>query len=347
VKVLVAGDFAHAIYEPDFCHGLRENGATVAEFHAQRFFGPLPIMKRAQDKLLFGPGIVLANLALIKACRREKPDVLLCWRAAWLRPETLRAARVAGARTISLYNNDDPFGPDRDSRRWRKFRQTIPAADVCFAYREENLAEYRVAGAKSVHLLRSYFREERHHPIALTEAEQARFDCDVVFAGHCEDDERLALMDALLATELRVRIFGTSWEKFARGHRWEGLKIEPVYGDDYLRAIAGAKVALVFLSRRNRDQYTRRCFEIPAIGTPMLAPRTKVLKSLFEEETEAAFYEDAGELIAQARRLRADEALRVRMAAAARGRLARDGDDVIGRSARFLRDLGFTPSPRS
>jgi hypothetical protein len=52
-------------------------------------------------------------------------------------------------------------------------------------------------------------------------------------------------------------------------------------------------------------------------------------------------------MIAQARRLRDDEALRGRMAAAARARLERDGDDVIGRAAQFLQDLGFTPSPRN
>ena len=340
MKVLVAGDFAHAIYEPDFCDGLRANGARVAEFHALRFFGPGSLLRRAQDKSLLGPGPLLANAALLAACRRERPDLLLAWRASWLHPLTIRAARGAGARRVALYNNDDPFGPDRDTLRWRKFRRTIPAADLCFAYRAQNLADYRAAGAREVHLLRSYYRKERHHPPALTDADRARFGCDVVFIGHCEPDTRLEQMDALFASGLDVKLFGTGWRLHARGRRWENRVVEALHGDDYVRAIAAAKVALVFLSARNRDDYTRRCFEIPAIGTAMLAPRTETLRALFEEGREVALYSNTEELLSTARALVADPERRARMAAAARARCERDGYDVVGRARQFLADAG-------
>jgi len=340
MKILVAGDFAHPIYEPDFCEGLRANGAEVVELHLRDYLGPGSLIRRAQEKLLFGPGILLANMALIDACRRERPDAALCWRAPCLTPSTLRLARLAGARRIVLYNNDDPFGPDRNALRWRRFRRTIPAADVCFAYRQINLAEYRAAGAREVHLLRSWYRRDIHRPTLLSQAEHARFDCDVVFVGHCEPDERLHWMDALFESGLQVKLFGTDWETHARGHRWEGRPIQPVYGEEYVKAIAAAKVAVVFLSRRNRDQYTRRCFEIAAIGTPMLAPRTTELQGLFEEGSEVAFYRDGHELVQTARALVADSARRAAMAAAARARCERDGDDVNGRARAFLADLG-------
>jgi spore maturation protein CgeB len=117
-----------------------------------------------------------------------------------------------------------------------------------------------------------------------------------------------------------------------------------VWGDDYARAIAGARIALVFLSGRNRDNYTRRCFEIPAIGTLMLAPRTQELLSLYRADEEAAFFGTADELIGQVRRYLADSELRARVAAAGHARCVRDGYDVDSRARQFLVDLGVCQS---
>ena len=66
--------------------------------------------------------------------------------------------------------------------------------------------------------------------------------------------------------------------------------IEPVFGDDYAKALCGAKVCLAFLSKLNRDSYTRRCFEIPACGNVMLAERTADLCRMFKEDEEACFF---------------------------------------------------------
>ena len=47
----------------------------------------------------------------------------------------------------------------------------------------------------------------------------------------------------------------------------------------------------------NNDKYTRRCFEIPACGTMMLAQKTNELKSLYKEGTEAAFFSGKEDLL--------------------------------------------------
>ncbi len=331
MKVLVCGDFAFEFYEPDFCWALREAGAEVVEFPVAKYFTPL---RAAQTKLALGPGIALAGAALVAACAREKPDAVLLWRTPWARPLTLWLARAAGARQIALYNNDDPFGPDRDLRIWRAYRRLIPHADLCLAYREVNLADYRAAGARRVALLRSGFHPLRHRPLAVAPA------ADVVFVGHCEDDDRLDAVDALARSGLRVQIFGTGWERFLRGRPGARyLPIQAALGEAYVRAIASAKVALAFLSRRNRDGYTRRCFEIPAIGTLMLAPRTPELLQLFREDAEAAFFSSPEELVAQARRYCADDPLRARVAAAGRARVLADGHDLVSRARELLREL--------
>jgi hypothetical protein len=330
------------MYERAFCDALRRVGAEVVEFSVSHFLGPGELLRRAQTKYCLGPGVMAANAALVASCAAHKPTVVLAWRTPWLRPAGLRAARWVGGCRVVLYNNDDPFGRDAEMRIWRRFRKLIPVADACFSYRRVNLVEYQAAGAKAVALLPSYFEPAIHRPIALTEADRKRFETDVVFVGHCEPDDRLELVDRLIDSGIRLRLFGTSWEKHASGHRWrDRLPITDVRGDDYARAIAAARIALVFLSKRNRDDYTRRCFEIPAIGTLMLAPRTQELLSLYREDEEAAFFGTADELIAQVRRYMADPELGGRVAAAGHARCLRDGYDVDSRARQFLVDLGL------
>jgi spore maturation protein CgeB len=341
-RILVVGDFRWTIYERSFCDALRRIGAEPIELPVWNLFGPGDLLRRAQTKYCAGPGVAAANLALIAACIRHKPDLVLAWRTPWLAPWAIKAARSAGARRLVLYNNDDPFGQDAEMWIWRRFRKLIPHADACFVYRQVNLEEYMRAGAKAAGLLRSYFDPAVHRPVEVRENDRKRFETDVVFVGHCEPDGRLAMIDRLIDAGVRLRLFGTGWETHASGHRWQDrLPIVALRDEDYVRAIAASRIALVFLSHRNRDTYTRRCFEIPAIGTLMLAPRTPDLLTLYREDEEAAFFDSADELIAQVRRYLADPEGCQRVAAAGRNRALRDGHDVDSRARRFLVDLGF------
>lgn len=58
-----------------------------------------------------------------------------------------------------------------------------------------------------------------------------------------------------------------------------------------------AKIAIVFLSHINYDSYTRRCFEIPAAKTLMIAPYNDEMASLFIDGKEAVFYHNAEEFV--------------------------------------------------
>jgi spore maturation protein CgeB len=337
MRILVTGDFAWDQYEPSFCRALRTAGATVEELRVGSW-PALDVLRRAQMKYVVGPAVWAANAALLAGCARSRPDAVLAWRCAWLHPLVVRALRARRIRVV-LYNNDDPFGPDRDWRMWRAFRRAIPHVDACFAYRDVNVPEYRDAGARKVFLLRSWFDPEVHRPLTLDADQRARFESDVTFAGHWEDDGREKVLDAMMRAGLRVRVFGSAetWAPVARRMGWG--PVEPALGDDYARALCGTKIALAFLSRRNRDDYTRRCFEIPAVGTAMLAPRNKTLTSMFREGEEALFYGSPEEAVDVARRYVADDVARSRIAAAGHARCLRDGHDIVSRARTMLVDL--------
>jgi len=73
--------------------------------------------------------------------------------------------------------------------------------------------------------------------------------------------------------------------------------------DKYRETINQAKIAVVFLSGKNQDVYTRRCFEIPACGTAMLLPDNQFLKNIFAEDISAVYYNNTQSIIGSIRML--------------------------------------------
>ena len=109
---------------------------------------------------------------------------------------------------------------------------------------------------------------------------------DVLFIGHFSKD-RLNIINYLLENNIKVKIFGPGWNVGPLSKQYCYDKpILPIYGDDYFRAIKQSKICLAFLSKLNRDVYTRRNFEITAMGTLMLSERTKELTNKFKKKTE-------------------------------------------------------------
>lgn len=339
MRILVVGDFAYDHQEPSFCRALRGAGASVEELRVWKPWRVLDAGRRAQFKYVVGPEILRANARLVAMCARVRPHVVLAWRTPWLYPAAVKRLQRLGSRLV-LYNNDDPFGPDRHFPIWRAFRNLIPLADACFAYRSVNVDEYRAAGARRVSILRSYYDPAVHRRIALTAEGRRAFDADVTFVGHHEHDGRTDALEALMDAGLRVRVFGGGWERLGANPRWRHLlPIKEVFGDDYARALSATKIGLVFLSKRNRDEYTRRCFEIPAVGTMMLAPRTPELLSLFTEDVETAYYSNTSELVEKACLYASDERLRARVSHQGHVRCLADGHDALSRARTFLEEL--------
>jgi spore maturation protein CgeB len=215
----------------------------------------------------------------------------------------------------------------------------VPIYDAVLAYREHNLTEFQAAGARRVRMLRSWYMPRRNHPVQLDTADQKKYGCDVVFIGHHEPDQRTALLEAVARAGVDLKLFGHApdWNPvLAHSPALRHLSpVHLVWGDDYNKALCGAKIALCFLSKLNRDTYTRRCFEIPASGTMLLSEYSDDLASMYTPGVEADYFRDAESLVAQLHRYLADDALRQSVAAAGARRVREDGHDVVSR----MRDL--------
>jgi hypothetical protein len=349
LKILVAGAWFSAIHESALAGAFERLGHEVVRFPWQPYFAPAhealsgacAAWLRFQDKYLWGPRFTRLNHDLLALAQREQPDLLFVYRGTHITPRTLAAVKSSVPRCVlASYNNDDPFGPAQPPWYWRHFVAALARYDLALAYRRHNLAEFQTHGAKRVELLRSWYIPAQNRRIPLSDAERERYECDVVFVGHYEADHRVACLEEVVRRGWRLKLFGPGYEWDAVLRDNPLLKhlvpVQLVWQDDYNRALSGAKAALCFLSKLNRDTYTRRCFEIPATGALLLSERTSDLQTLFAEDGDAAYFSDAAELGVQLDRYLRDDALRERVAANGHARLLRDGHDVDARARKVL-----------
>ena len=353
MRILMAGEGYWPWYQEACAKALRSLGHVVRDFSWFGYFAarpderaealPISLSARIQNRLKFGPRMTSLNRALLEEVLAFRPDVLFVYNGTNVFRDTLVEIQARHPNTFLVqYCNDNPFGKGSSRLLWRHLIHAIPAYDLHFVYRHQNIEDFRRAGARAVELLRSYYIPETNHRVSLS-PEDDRFLCDVVFAGHYEDDDRAEYLEAICRAGYRLNLFGGGWgaapKRLHPSSPSRGLyPIRPAVGEDYLKALCGARIALCFLSKLNRDTYTRRNFEIPATGTFMLSEYTEDLASLFKEGWEAAFFRTKPEFMEKiAYYLRHDSE---REAIAQRGyeRLARDGHDVV---SRMRQALGF------
>jgi spore maturation protein CgeB len=346
MKIMIVGAWQWLQYEEAFSYGLQRNDVAVSKLATAQFFqGYLGRLQQALP--LPGMALFKLNRSVIKQAVTDRPDAILFWRPTHILPSTLKALHKLGILTAS-YNNDDPFGPRAHGNvpwhhhwLWFWHLRCLPYFHRNFFFRQVNCEEALNLGARHAKVLMPYFIPWKDKPVELSGDELDRFESDVVFAGHYEADGREDLLQALINAKIRVRIWGGHyWQRSVLWKSFESTNpIRPAEGDDYRKALCGAKICLAFLSKLNRDSYTRRCFEIPACGQLMLAERTNDLLQLFREDEEAVFFSSQDELIQKVEWLLENPEIRNRIAAAGLRRVWSDHHDVISRAHQFLANI--------
>ena len=293
--VLLGGDWTWHYYERARASGFGELDWEVIEFRQPSDEDALGF---AGSKLRYARALRGLNRRFLDTVARTRPDIVFLERCDLILPESIRAVRDVSARTVVFqFHNDDPFIGLKRRFKYRHFLRSLPDADATFVFRPVNVEDARRFGARIVEVLPPYYVGALHHPVP-----DRVVDYDVVFVGHYEPDGRAQAIEALAAAGLRVGLFGTFWDKAPRSCTWiRSQSVVPVRGAEYRRTLSRAKMALVFLSRLNRDVWTTRCFEIPACGVAMLAPDNEHMRAFFTPE-ETIYYRDGDvdDLVAKA-----------------------------------------------
>ncbi len=308
MNILLIGEWRSKIHE-ERCHNALSNlGHIVTKFKWYTYFETnnnlLRFFYKFQNKYLIGPKLNKINNKIIKINLAKNFDAIFIYRGSLIKKETLIHIKKDKPNIkIIGYNNDNPFSKDYPKWLWRHFIKCIPYYDLVCAYRIENINQLYDLGAKKVELLRSWYDPEFNYPIKLNSLDKKKYGCDIVFVGHYEDDERVECLKKLVVSGFNVKIWGP-------GYDWDPIllkipelkhlvPIQLVWEEEYNKAICGAKIALCFLSKLNKDTYTRRCFEIPACEVMMLSSYSDDLNNLFINDNEIVMFKTVDELISK------------------------------------------------
>jgi|APSaa5957512535_1039671.scaffolds.fasta_scaffold21223_2 spore maturation protein CgeB len=355
MKILVAGDWYSDVHEDGVYQAYQEIGHDVFKFKWYQYFqleeNSSPFLSiinsfwcKFQDKFIVGPIVSKINYDFIKTIEGCQPDVISLYRATHITKKTLRKIKDKNPSIFLIsHNEDDPFTKGHPYWLWRHFHAAIPEYDLVLAHRLRNVEQYENAGAKNVKFLRSWFAPERTHAVELSSDDKLKFECDVVFAGHFEDDGRVEYLEEIVKNGFKLKLFGPGkyWDPVLQESELlrHLVPLQQVWGNDYNKALCGAKVALCFMSKLNKDTYTRRCFEIPATKTVLVSEHSDELATLYNSGVEADFFKSKQELIQILHRYVNNEAYRKSVAEAGYARVVADGHDVISRMKKGLKWL--------
>lgn len=258
----------------------------------------LRILRNIQRHLLIGPGVVKYNHELIRMARATRPEIIWIDQGILLWPGTVRTLHSTHA--LLLCYTSDYFG--HQEYVWRYYLSAIGLYDVHVVTNKLNVPKLQHKGARKIIKAEFGYDPALHRPPRLTQEDRVRYKADAIFIGHWEPTTEQMILH-LKKYGLRVKVWGTGWKKARHRHLLDssdGIGIQPIFGEDYVKALAASKICLCFLSKWNRNQSAGRTFEIPAIGGFLLGERTPDHLGCYEEGRHAEFFGTAQEMVQKA-----------------------------------------------
>lgn len=279
------------------------------------------------------------NRTLLRLAERHQPDLIWIEKGVMIQPRTLAEVRrlLPGVR-LAAYSEDDMA---LAHNRTRAFTDGLVLYDTVFTTKAANMdpGELAALGARRVVLVDKAFDPYQHTPLDITEADRAALGADVGFVGTFETERAQSLL-FLAENGIRVRVWGNGWASMTARHPNLAIEGRAVVNTSqnpaYTKTICATRINLAFLRKLNRDRQTDRSVEIPACGGFMLAERSDDHARLFDEGTEAAFFDGDDEMLCKVRHFLANEDERAAIARAGRERCLASGYDEGSRLRKML-----------
>jgi spore maturation protein CgeB len=295
------------------------------------------LTRQWQRRFQRGSVVDRINDEVLMAAKEFRPEIVWAEKQEFLREETIETIRVGGAKLIHF--TPDPYF----SLSWKRTRLMDSAMahfEVLVYCKSYERGSYKALRKPLVYMPLG-FCDQTHRPLPSTDPQ---WSCDVGFLGGWEP-RREKFLATVARAGVNLKIRGAHWD-FLRDGRWTlrrqiilrqlagggrfrihrnpalaaTFQGNEVYGDDYARALTGARIGLGLLRKVSPDQHTTRTFEIPACGSFLLADRTDEHQEFFVESKEAEFFSSVDELVEKVRFYTANDASRQRIAAAGRHR---------------------------
>jgi spore maturation protein CgeB len=273
---------------------LRELGCT-AEFFAARAIGGIETslqkaMQKAANLLLREPER-LVERRLFATIERLQPELILVILGSQLSPKTVQLLRARSQAPIVCWCQDSMTTLGRQYLLGAQY-------DAVFVKDRYMQSEFsRVFRATPFHYLPEACNPRVHRALQLDSAEQARLGCDVMIAGSLYY-YRQEIIAALRAFNVKIYGHRPSWFL----DRLPGLHVgREVYGEDKVRAVRAARIALNTLHYSEINGLNCRAFELAGCGAFQIVSARPVLAEHFRIGEEIETFENIDELVEKVR----------------------------------------------
>ena len=299
IKVLLVGSMTNNnVYEKPLEKGFIANNCTVKIF---RSFDPFKLNLFNYTKHIFQERLRISfflkkkNLALINKVKIFKKEIVFLWRTITILPWALNEIKKQNPNIkIYLYHNDNPYNGFINFVKYRHYLNSIKYSDISYVYRPSDKKDILKYLPNKVCLLKPNYISYLHKPNI-----ESKKRNDVIFIGHYTND-RAKSLNELYLNNIKFEIYGNGWLSSKYKKLWKNIKISKGIKDkNYVKKICNAKIAIGFLSKKNKDVYTRRCFEIPACKTLLMAPKTNEIQKILKNNKEVVLWNNTKDLVSK------------------------------------------------
>lgn len=193
------------------------------------------------------------------------------------------------SKKILYFCGDNPF-IKRDNLRWKNLNESFSLIDlIIFHINSRKIYAKKFKINNYLLTLPPYYKKIHLNNIKLRKKK------NIVFIGTWFP-ERGKFFYELKKLGLDFDIYGSRWEKDKKYYSFlkENIKKTLKY-EETVKIIKNYKINLGLLSKENKDDITRRCIEIPAVGSLLCCQRTNTLKKILKENKEAIYFSNSKE----------------------------------------------------
>jgi len=288
--MIVGSDKVYAI-ENLYARYLAAEGAEVYQFAAQSLFYDF-YQRSLFNKLLFKAGLSSILKMIDKQFRQQviafRPDIIWVFKGMEILPTTLKWIRAQSI-FLANYNPDNPFLFTGSGSGNKNVTDSIALYDLHFTYNLEIKERLeREFKAPTCFLPFGFDLSMELYETCRSEEELNK----VCFLGN-PDNNRMAVLKALLDKGVLIDVYGHHWDKFIRHSNLTSYGV--VYDEEFWKVLHRYRVQLNLMRVHNEQSHNMRTFEIPAVGAIQLAQDTPEHRIFFEPGREIFLFRDTDE----------------------------------------------------
>lgn len=227
---------------------------------------------------------------IVQKLAEFKPDVVICTYANWHPQSVSQARAVLGAKCKILF-----LYPDATANLAREY-PLAAGYDVLFFKDPRSVELFRSHLGINAHYLPEACNPEWHCTVELSDADRARYGCDVTTAGNMYYFRAL-MLEPLVAHGVDLKIWGGQFGRWLHSPLRACYPGVYVSGEEKAKAFRAAKILVNTLSHKEVEGTNVRTFEAAGCGAFQLADWRPATEDLFKPDEEIVFFRSRDEMI--------------------------------------------------